>query len=873
MIPEPEIEALKSQVDFLYLLKTYGFKPIKKGKDFFINCPFHKDDKPSLSIDPAKNLYHCFGCGAKGNAIQFVQNHEGLSFGEAVAKVKKEVNVSNILKDPSKESLRDNPKENLPTFKRDLLLKQVFESMQKSFKKSSVAKEYLQKTRGIKYLEQIEVGFCPKDFGKRLSAKTRDDLKTLGLLNLKGQAFFSDCVVFALKDNKGQIQSLYGRSCFSSSGGHYYLPGKREGLFFSRSKESAKDADSLILVESVIDALTLIDNGFLNVLSLYGVNGFSDLHKEFIAQGAFKEIYLLLDGDRAGREASHRLASCLNEINKNLNIHPLSLPEGEDPNSYIKTKEGVNWLESNLNLKTCNPCGSSLSACALISEEEGYRLIGDEVIYSLQGLQLHGFDKLRLTLRVHLKEREDLFYIDTLDLYSSRQRSRFCEEAALELGIKEESLELKGLIPLLERERLKKKSSGPLKRELSVKEKQEALKALKDKGLIRNLLRDFEVCGMVGEEKAKLLGYLGTISRFLDKPLGVLIISRSGAGKTTLQEAFCNFVPEEDLNKYSRISEKVLFYKGEEGLKHKVLAIEEEEGMNEATYSIRTLQSSQMLSSITTRNDPKSGVMSAEEYTVKGPVFIVISTTNPEALDYETRNRFIILTIDESKSQTKKILDSLKTSYTLEGLKKDTQKEEVFKRCRNMQRLLRPLKVVNPFASTLDYPSNRLQMRREFKKYMTLINAIALLHQYQREIKEEEGVSYIEVEPSDIALANELVLEFFPNSSDDMAPHTRNFSQELMALIESKGGDVKFTRKEVRDFSGWSDWSIRKALEQLEQLEYIRRASGKNGSVITYEMLVDPRTDKRQELLLSEVSQLERGLKAVHREQSSLQSV
>ena len=86
-IPEAKIREVKDGADLLALCNRYGLELTKKGADYFARCPWHKDDTPSLSITPGKNLFHCFGCGAKGNAIQFVQKMEGLSFPDAFTKV------------------------------------------------------------------------------------------------------------------------------------------------------------------------------------------------------------------------------------------------------------------------------------------------------------------------------------------------------------------------------------------------------------------------------------------------------------------------------------------------------------------------------------------------------------------------------------------------------------------------------------------------------------------------------------------------------------------------------------------------------------------------------------------------------------------
>jgi DNA primase len=864
MIPEPDIERLKSSLDFMSIIEGYGLKPIQKGKNIFIKCPFHEDDTASLSIDPVKNLYHCFGCGEKGNPIQFLQKMEAISFREAYDKL----NNSDSLKlkaTTSKDSktITNNKHriddETIPQIEIDKLFVDTWSHFKESFANSPEAKEYLHKIRGIKNHQGLEVGYCSGDFAKNLAAKEKKKLQVLGLLLDKESPHFKDCIVFALKDKDQKVVSFYGRKITKDKGSHYYLK-NRKGLFYSY-----KNKDSLILVESIVDGLSLLSSdmgkGIGDVLSLYGVNGYSDEHKEVVNN--YQKIYICLDGDKQGLEAAHNLAHKLRQQNKKVYI--VELPNEGDLNDYFllaaknknEPNEKLTWLKNEL---------THLEEKKLqLKEINGnHHIEGEKVNYHIQGLLNQSLDKLRLTFKVSFKNNESLYFIDTVDLYSRRARQSFIEGLKEELNLSESliSTELKEMIPLLEKEKLADLNTDENQIvELSNEEKESAIKALKDPNLIDNLLKDFEV-SMIGEEKAKLVGYLGTVSRLLEEPLGVLIVSRSGAGKTMLQDSICSFVPDESLEKYTRLTGQSLFYQAEDGLKHKVLAIEEEGGMQEAMYAIRTLQSSQRLTLVTTRNDPKSGKFKSEKYTVEGPVFILISTTNPEALDYETRNRFIILTINESEDQTKKIMEARKKAYTLEGQLESKDIEEVLKKCTNMQRLLKPMKVINNYAPHLMYPFDRLQMRREFKKYMNLINSIALLHQHQREIKSfsKEGkvTEYIEVKLEDIALANKLVLEFFPNSIDELAPHTRRLGEEISKLAEKKGGDVKFTRRELRDHSNWSDWQVREGLRQLEELEYVIRLSGKNGAVITYEMLVDVNTDTRQKLLLTEIEELEK---------------
>jgi hypothetical protein len=172
---------------------------------------------------------------------------------------------------------------------------------------------------------------------------------------------------------------------------------------------------------------------------------------------------------------------------------------------------------------------------------------------------------MRVTVRAILNSDPTLFFIDNLDLYQARARTNFIDGLTGELGGSAEDItaECKELITELEKQRLAMRERGNEQKQytMSEAEKRGALAALKSPTLLRDITEDFESLGMVGEEKAKLLCYLGAVSRLLPHPLGVLIVSRSGAGKTMLQDAVCSFVPEESLVKYTRLTGQALFYK------------------------------------------------------------------------------------------------------------------------------------------------------------------------------------------------------------------------------------------------------------------------------------------------------------------------
>ncbi|MGH8654747.1 MAG: DNA primase, partial [Gammaproteobacteria bacterium] len=279
----------------------------------------------------------------------------------------------------------------------------------------------------------------------------------------------------------------------------------------------------------------------------------------------------------------------------------------------------------------------------------------------------------------------------------------------------------------------------------------------------------------------------------------------------------------------------------------KVLAIAEDEGALQAVYSLRNLASEQHLSIAATRTDPNTGKLHTEHYEVYGPVVIVLTTTSPEAFDEETRSRFVQLTMDESVEQTKAILERQRHRYTLAGVMEQATSEQVRRLHHNAQRLLRPLKVVNPFMEYLTYPTERLLFRREQQKYLSLMNAIALLHQQQRETKREvEGdveVEYVEVTVADVALANQLAKDVLARALDELAPPVRGMYEELRKLctrraeeLQCNVDNVQLSRREIREATGWSDWQVRSYCQKLVELEYLYATVNGNGRPCVYSL-------------------------------------
>jgi DNA primase len=301
--------------------------------------------------------------------------------------------------------------------------------------------------------------------------------------------------------------------------------------------------------------------------------------------------------------------------------------------------------------------------------------------------------------------------------------------------------------------------------------------------------------------------------------------------------------------KYSAMTGQSLFYMGESNLQHRILATAEEEGAERASYALKLLQSEGEITIASTGKDPGTGRLVSQEYRVVGPVMLFLTTTAID-IDEELLNRCVVLTVDEDREQTRAIHRVQRERQTLEGFLARQQRQDILRLHQNAQRLLKPLPVINPWARYLTFLDDRTRTRRDHTKYLGLIRAVALLHQHQRPLKRavfgDRTFEYVEVQPEDIAVANRLCHEILGHSLDDLAPQTRRLLVTLNRMVTQEcstkalvRSDFRFSRREVRDWTGWTDFQARTHLSRLVALEYVLVHRGTRGRVFEYELLYD----------------------------------
>jgi DNA primase len=493
---------------------------------------------------------------------------------------------------------------------------------------------------------------------------------------------------------------------------------------------------------------------------------------------------------------------------------------------------------------------------AEVGEAEVVITLGDRR-WRARGLERWtSYDQLRVNLLVALSGG-DAFHVDTLDLYAHRQRQAFLKQAAAELKVDGELLKqdlgrvLFKLEQLLD-ERMKA-TLAPKERPavtLSEEERGRALELLEDPQLLDRIRADFHAFGVVGEETNTLTGYLVAVSRKLARPLALLLQSSSAAGKSELMGAILAFTPPEERVAYSAMTGQSLFYMGETDLKHKVLAIAEEEGAERASYALKLLQSEGKLSIASAGKDPATGRHVTHCYHVEGPAAIMLTTTSVD-LDEELQSRCVVLGVDEGREQTRAIHRLQRERRTLEGLLASRKRERILKLHHDAQRLLKPIPVVVPHVRRLTFLDTKTRTRRDHDKYLTLVETVALLHQHQRPLQratteDGEEVEYLEATLEDVAVASGLATEVLGRTLDELPPQSRRFLEQLLemvsALCREKGieqPDCLLGRRQILDETGWSLRQVRRHLDRLVELEYVLPHRAGNGQGLVYELLWD----------------------------------
>jgi hypothetical protein len=735
----------------------------------------------------------------------------------------------------------------IPEERAQVLLRRVVELYHQNLSQSLVPRQWLA-SRGLTdcaAFDRFQVGWSDGRLLKLLpdGPGVRRELVQLGLLDAKGREVLRDCVIFPTFSVNGGIDNLW--AC-PPTGQPRLLPRRAGGCW---NLSAARAAAQVLVVTDVIDALSLVTAGYPNVLALDPALGTID--PAVIRTWGVQRL-TVLHGDTAEAQSAATVV-----IPK---FHPLPcgtalLRHATSPNTVLGAN-GTKTLAEAVAAATAGLVTTTIPGLQPLPD--GFSLPIGNRRYEVRGLE-RSLRHLKATIRA---ERGGRLHVDVIDFYVARARRQLVQGL---VRLFDESADLMEsdvakLLIACEARVAQPDLATPAQVPDPIPEadRKEAEVFGRDPKLLDVIADDFARSGIVGEKPNQLLCYLVMTSRKLPRPLSVMNLSCSGAGKSTLQDAVLSFCPAEDLIKVTHLSGKALFHKERTSLKHKVLAIEEDEGARSANYALRNLISAGELTTEVTSKDPASGRLITTTNKVEGPAAVFVTTTAPD-LDAETKSRFFVTSIDESREQTRAILERQRHSHTLAGISDQQSLQDIRRRHHAFQRLLQPLHVVNPAATQLGYRDDRLSSRRDQPKLLRLIEAIAFLRQMQKPVRQHGAVSYIEVDDFDLRAAARLMRELSGRASGELSPPSKKLLQELDRMRTARAAETPkevlpppffFTRQQVRDFTGWSEATLHRHLSELLRFEYVIQERGGHSGPHRYRLYwQESGADSRQLLL------------------------
>ncbi len=345
-ISETKIDEIRNAADIVDIISSY-VQLRKRGKNFIGLCPFHSEKTPSFTVSGEKQIYRCFGCGVGGNVFKFLMDFKSISFVEAVQEVAEQLGIS-VQFDQGASAEEQSELEEL--YEINVLAARFFSDYLLKSNEGEIAREYFKK-RNIKPQTQrsFGLGYAPESWDNFLqyAKENKTDLqkvKQLGLIDIneKGEYYdkFRGRIIFPIFSPNGRVIAFGGRILDNRENTAKYLNSPESQIYFKRrslyglfhSKEEIRKLDRAILVEGYMDLISLFQGGVKNVVASSGTS-LTEEQVQLLSRFT-KNIIVLFDADTAGQKASLRSIEIL--LKQDFEVKVVSLPEGEDPDSYIQ---------------------------------------------------------------------------------------------------------------------------------------------------------------------------------------------------------------------------------------------------------------------------------------------------------------------------------------------------------------------------------------------------------------------------------------------------------------------------------------------------------------------------------------------------------
>lgn len=878
-----EIPEIKQRLSIHAVLKHYR---LQGDRNHRLRCPFHDDKTPSLQVYPETGTWTCFSSNCEagsGDQVDFIMRMEGISKHEAILKAKELAGHVGPAPRPVKSPAINSRLS--PEQKAEILTESFSYFVRSLATRPKQATQYLE-SRSLEY-KNLSVGYDAGTLHKRkgITKEQKQALLQVGLIKpdkfqRAGNYYtrFNGCVVFPLLDRSGRATSLYGRHITKQE--HHYLEGDQRGLYPGYPDPQTS---RLIITEAIIDAATLEQLPEIRkqygILALYGTNGFTAEHRSAIAElKDLKEVILFFDGDTAGVEAVKRISGDLRQINNGFKISVVDTPEAEDVNSLLQSYDPQIITHLLENRKVYTPTSDASffsteaessktavensvenkkdSSSATPASRPELHVATDYMRYETNQLQItlwggietHTVSRLRATLHIQLRGSEYASFRDTADLYSHSQSDRLIKQAAEKLEVSSSVVgdAIAGLTRELEGYRHRKREEKRQREQLKAEKgkdsftsglMQKASRFMGSANLTRRTHSLFGNLGLIGQQDNAALLFFIFLTRFFKNPLHAIVMGSSGSGKTHLLQGVAGCVPRQHIHVTTSLSENTLYYTPKDFLTHKILLQEDLEGAYSALLPLRELMSNQEISRFSTRTNSRTGDSKQVYLHVEGPVCVAGATTRDKIYE-DNANRSFLIQIEENPHHEARVLEY--QGRVAAGLVNTRHYEESINLLKACQLLIRPMEVIIPFAPDLELPPHVFKKMRTKNHYLTLIKAITLWNQQQREtMTDRQGNTYVRATLEDVEWANLLSKETLLRKSDELGGKTRSFFENLKAfLTESQQGSAVFYAKDIRKHFRLHPMQLKRYLDDLEKRGFVKCKSRSNKTGNEYEVVI-----------------------------------
>jgi DNA primase len=569
-----------------------------------------------MQIYPKTNTYCCFSsnCNAgTGDQIEFIQKIEKCSKHNALKKAAELIDL------PMKQSANVPIEKGNDEKKNAKTMEEIFIELQAQLQKNPEALSYLQ-SRNLTH-EKIEIGYNP------ITKPIIKDLK--------------NCIVFPLRDKENKIVSFYGRSISNNTDQRHFYLKDRNGIYPSYPKAST---EILIIAEAIIDAATLLQIQSItekySIISAFGTNGLNEEILNAIQElPNLNEIIFAFDNDEAGNKAVEKYSEELKDQLPTVKFSKLNLPckdvnetlQAHDENIFIHLLETRMLLskveamdlffstEKTTEKKEEEPesfqfSQSTQSTKALNCQNpDQLQYNTDELLITLLGgISMNNLDRMRVTTYMRRNPHINAAYSirQNIDLYQDDLVEKFIRRSAekLEISTSLISKSIAELTEELEQYRLQQVESKKVKtnkrKTLSEREKEQAMENLKRQNLMQWTLEKLSETGIIGEVENAMILFISMTSRLQQDPVSVICLSASGSGKSYLLEKVAHCFPMEDIIENTQFSDNSFYY-WKDGIKNKIILIEDMEGAQNVEYSIRELISKKCITKTVVHKDSK----------------------------------------------------------------------------------------------------------------------------------------------------------------------------------------------------------------------------------------------------------------------------